>query len=145
MVTGDQQCSESSSLVYLGMENNSSSTSSWEWKLLSAKKWSNKVISRMRSRNTHWPLVKPKQKLLVFNENILKNGENVLIVNLWLGYNLHHANSVWCLPKMEKLDYLSPVNFLLLLTKHSYLFLLDRHQTARARCLLLVDEWCRFL
>ena len=27
--------------------------------------------------------------------------------------NWHRANSVWCLPKMEKLDYWSPVNFLL--------------------------------
>ena len=27
--------------------------------------------------------------------------------------NWHRANSVWCLPKMEKLDYWSLVNFLL--------------------------------
>ena len=50
--------------------------------------------------------------------------------------NRHCQNSVWCLSKMEKLDYWRLVNFFIATTIHSILFLLDRHQTACSCCQL---------
>ena len=66
--------------------------------------------------------------------------------------------SIWTIDTLKKLDYWSLANFFISVTKHANLFVLDRNQTACARCqfrarihdmdksvvLLQCDEMARF-